>query len=104
MSAVDQVIACLGPEGSFSHEFAKTHFKNAQFKCVDGDFGDVVEGIKNGECNHGVIPFLNSNGVHVRPAQIMLGINREWLGVMGCFPHLVSHNVVITAHFKELKN
>lgn len=99
-----QIIACLGPEGSFSHEFALSHFgKDCQFQCIDGDFAEVLGKVGDGTCSSAVIPFLNSNGVDVRPAQIALGENREWVRVDGCFPHLVTHNVIVTRHFRELK-
>ena len=99
-----QTIACLGPEGSFSHEFALSHFVNGcQFQCVDGDFAEVIGKVGDGTCSHAVIPFLNSNGIDVRPAQIALGQNRDWVRVDGCYPHLVTHNVIVTRHFRELK-
>lgn len=104
MSDSQQMIACLGPEGSFSHEFAMSHFGNdCLFECVDGDFAEVIGRVGNSTCSHAVVPFLNSNGVDVRPAQIALGQNREWVRVDGCYPHLVSHNVIVTPHFRELK-
>jgi len=104
MSDSSQVIACLGPEGSFSHEFALSHFgDDCRFQCIDGDFAEVIGKVSDGTCSHAVIPFLNSNGVHVRPAQMALGENRERLRVDGCYPHLVSHNVIVTPHFRELK-
>ena len=98
------MIACLGPEGSFSHEFALGHFgDDYQFQCIDGDFAEVIGKVGDGTCLHAVVPFLNSNGVDVRPAQVALGQNREWVRVDGCYPHSVSHNVIVTSHFRELK-
>ena len=98
------VIACLGPEGSFSHEFALKYFgEECRFQCVDGDFSEVISLVGEGTCSYAVIPFLNSNGVDVRPAQIALGQSRDWIRIEGCYPHLVTHNVIVTPHFKELK-
>ncbi len=99
-----QTIACLGHEGSFSHEFAMSHFgKDCRFQCIDGDFEEVIGKVGDGDCSYAVVPFLNSNGVDVRPAQKALGQNREWVRVEGCYPHLVTHNVIVTPHFRELK-
>lgn len=106
MSAVSEStvsVACLGPEGSFSHEFALSRFPKAKMVCVDGGFDEVVARLKSGECTHGVLPFLNSNGVEVRPAQAAIGKERTWINVVGCFPHLVSHNVVVTEKFQSLR-
>ncbi|MFD2255419.1 prephenate dehydratase domain-containing protein [Luteolibacter algae] len=104
MPTPTQLIACLGPEGSFSHEFAMKHFgEDYQFRCVDGDFSEVVSLVGEGTCSYAVIPFLNSNGVDVRPAQIAIGQSRDWIWIEGCYSHLVTHNVVVTPHFKELK-
>lgn len=104
MSAPFHAIACLGPEGSFSHEFALKHFgEECQCQCIDENFPDVISRVGNGTCSFAVIPFLNSNGVEVRPAQMALGQSRDWVRIVGCYPHLVSHNVIVTPHFKELK-
>lgn len=103
MSVSKNRIACLGPEGSFSHEFAKAHFAEGDFECVDGDFEEVLGRVGDGSCSHAVIPFLNSNGIDVRPAQAAMGRNREWIRIEGCYPHLVRHNVIVTDQFKELK-
>jgi chorismate mutase/prephenate dehydratase len=104
MSENTQKIACLGPEGSFSHEFAQDHFGgDSEFLCIDGDFSEVIAKVGGSMCSYAVVPFLNSNGVDVRPAQIALGQNRDWIRVHGCYPHVVSHNVIVTPHFRELK-
>ncbi|MBC8126789.1 MAG: hypothetical protein H8M99_06560 [Gloeobacteraceae cyanobacterium ES-bin-144] len=104
MSEPTHLIACLGPKGSFSHEFALKHFgEECQFQCVDENFPDVISRVGDGTCSYAVIPFLNSNGVDVRPAQIAIGQSRDCIRIEGCYPHLVSHNVIVTPHFKELK-
>jgi prephenate dehydratase len=104
MTDSSKIIACLGPEGSFSHEFALSHFgDDSRCECIDGSFSEVISKVSDGTCSHAVIPFLNSNGIHVRPAQVALGENKEHITVEGCYPHLVSHNVVVTPHFRELK-
>lgn len=104
MSDSSQIIACLGPEGSFSHEFALSYFGHGcEFQCIDGDFEEVIGKVSDGTCSRAVIPFLNSNGVHVRPAQIALGKYKHKIRVDGCYPHLVSHYVIGTPHFRELK-
>ena len=50
-----------------------------------------------------VLPFLNSNGVDVRPVQTILGINRDWIRVHGCFPHRVILNVLVAPGFVSLE-
>ena len=102
MNPHSHTIACLGPEGSFSHEFAMAHFVGQAFHCVEGGFEEVLEQVENGSCSHAVIPFLNANGRDVRPAQIALGKNREWIHVDGCYAHLIRHNVVVTKKFQTL--
>lgn len=103
MMASTKIIACLGPEGSFSHEFALDHFPEAEYHCVEGEFDDVLAKVENGTCQLGVLPFLNSNGMDVRPAQAAIAQAKEWICVDGCFPHKVSHNLVVTEHFRTLK-
>lgn len=49
MSDSIQTIACLGPEGSFSHEFALSHFgDDCEFLCIDGDFAEVIDKVGDG--------------------------------------------------------
>lgn len=96
-------IACLGPEGSFSHEFALRKFPDDLPQAVEGEFSHVIDKLKDGTCSYAVVPFLNSNGVHVRPAQAAIAAERDWICVEGCFPHQVSHNLVVTEHFRTLR-
>lgn len=103
MSSTKQKIACLGPEGSFSHDFAKKQFANNPLDFVEGSFEDVLQRLTDGNAEKAVIPFLNSNGSHVRPAQTALGHYREQIQVLGCFPHQIRHNVVVAEGFLELK-
>lgn len=97
------MVACLGPEGSFSHEFAIARFPGAAYLPIEGDFFDVLKKVEDGTCSVGVIPFLNSNGVHVRPAQAAIASARDWICVEGCFPHAVTHNLVVTELFTSLQ-
>ena len=95
-------VACLGPEGSFSHEFANTRFPEANFVYRE-QFDEVIDLVKDGTCQCAVLPFLNSNGVDVRPVQATLGKNRDWARVVGCYPHKVVHNVVVGPDFVSLR-
>jgi prephenate dehydratase len=95
-------ISCLGPEGSFSHEFASSHFSEAECRCVDGDFAAVLAEVSSGACRDAVLPFLNSNGVHVAPAQAALGALAGKIWVTGCFPHDVIHHLVVPDGFVSL--
>lgn len=104
MSVSPNKIACLGPEGSFSHEFALAHFsEDCPIEFFEGEFTAVLSAVAEGKCSRAVIPFLNTNGLDVRPAQIALGENRDWIRIEGCFPHLVTHNLIVAPHFVELK-
>lgn len=96
-------VACLGPEGSFSHEFALARFPNAVMHCVEGEFEEVLAKLKDGTSEAAVLPFLNSNGLDVRPAQAAIAAARDWICVNGCHPHKVSHNLVVTEHFRTLQ-
>jgi prephenate dehydratase len=96
-------VACLGPEGSFSHEFALSRFPDAVMHCVEGEFEEVLAKLKDGTCDAAVLPFLNSNGLDVRPAQAAIAASRDWICVNGCHPHKVSHNLVVTEHFRTLQ-
>lgn len=96
-------VACLGPEGSFSHEFALARFPNSEMHCVEGEFDEVLAKIKDGTSEVAVLPFLNSNGLDVRPAQAAIAAAKEWICVNGCYPHKVSHNLVVTEHFRTLQ-
>lgn len=64
----------------------------------------MLDRVGNSSCSHAVIPFLNSNGIDVRPAQAAIGKKRDWIRIEGCHSHRVCHNVVVTDQFKELKN
>ncbi len=90
-----QKIACLGPEGSFSHEFALATFPEAEFIFADA-FGEVLKRTLDDGCHGAVIPFLNSSGVQVRPAQKAIGEYAGRLWVTGSFKHEVIHNLVVT--------
>ncbi len=103
MSSTNQRIACLGPEGSFSHEFAKKHFANNSLDFVEGSFEDVLRRLVDGNADKAVIPFLNSNGSHVRPAQEALGHYREEIHILGCVPHRICHDVVVAEGFLGLE-
>ncbi|GAA5484181.1 hypothetical protein Hsar01_03422 [Haloferula sargassicola] len=59
--------------------------------------------VKSGEADAAVLPFLNSNGVDVRPAQAAIANARDWICVNGCHPHQVVHNVVVAEGFSSLK-
>ena len=96
------VVSCLGPEGSFSHEFASAHFGDVEIRPIDGDFDAVLAPVASGECTHAVLPFLNSNGVHVAPAQAALGALAGKVWVTGCFPHEVIHHVIVSTGFVSL--
>ncbi len=103
MSSTNQKIACLGPEGSFSHDFAKKQFADNPLDFVEGTFEAVLQRLVGGSAGMAVIPFLNSNGSHVRPAQEALGRFREQIHVLGCFPHQIRHNVVVAEGFLGLE-
>lgn len=96
-------VACLGPEGSFSHEFALARFPGVH--CLTGadSFPNVIKLLEDGAADAAVLPFLNSNGVDVRPAQAAIAHARDWICIEGCFPHKVVHNVVVAEGFKSLK-
>lgn len=88
-------IACLGPEGSFSHEFALACFPKAGFVFAD-DFAGVLQRALDEECDAVTIPLLNSSGVQVRPAQKAITDFAGRLWVTGAFTHEVIHNLVVT--------
>lgn len=88
-------IACLGPEGSFSHEFALARFPGAVFVFAD-DFAGVLHRALDEGCDAAAIPFLNSSGVQVRPAQKAIAEFAGRLWVTGAFKHEVIHNLVVT--------
>jgi prephenate dehydratase len=96
-------VACLGPEGSFSHEFALSRFPGALCLTDANSFPEVIKQLEEGTADAAVLPFLNSNGVDVRPAQAAIAQAREWISIDGCFPHKVIHNVVVAEGFKSLK-
>lgn len=97
-------VACLGPEGSFSHEFAQSRFPAATAIPINGGFEDVLSSLEQGASDAAVIPFLNSNGIHVRPAQASIAAAKSWVRITGCFPHRVVHNlVVVPEQFKNLQ-
>lgn len=63
-------IACLGPKGSFSHEFALKHFSAAthlEMICGEGSFQEILATVEDGIREFGVIPFLNSKDLDLRP-------------------------------------
>lgn len=90
-----QKVACLGPEGSFSHEFALANFPAAEFVFAD-TFEEVLSLALATGCETAVIPFLNSSGVQVRPAQKAISEFAGRLWVTGAFKHEVIHNLVAT--------
>jgi len=96
-------VACLGPEGSFSHEFALAHFGQVSILCIEPNFEDVISKVQDGTCSHAVLPLLNSSGVSVKPVQTALGKHRDSLRVEGCFLHYVYHSIVAGPHFSSLK-
>lgn len=96
-------IGSLGPEGSFSHEFAKARFPDCDYRLDANDFAEVIALLKSEDVDLAVVPFLNSNGVDVRPAQAAIAAAREWIWVAGCHPHEVIHNLVVADGFKSLK-
>ena len=98
-----QKIACLGPEGSFSHEFVVMNFPEHECVFAD-DFEDVLlKSIAEG-CEAAVIPFLNPSGVQVRPAQKAIAQYAGQLWVTGAFKHNVVHNLVATENCRKIEN
>src|SRR5690606_29175453 len=95
-------VACLGPEGSFSHEFALSRFPEALCLTGANNFPEVIKLLEESKADAAVLPFLNSNGVDVRPAQAAIAQARDWIRIEGCFPHKVVHNVVVAEGFKSL--
>ena len=70
-------VACLGPEGSFSHEFASSAFPNVPLDLDSTEFHAVVAKVADGQVDAAVVPFLNSNGIDVRPAQQAIANHRD---------------------------
>ena len=103
MAPPPRTVACLGPDGSFSHEFACSHFPGATFLTSPDGFEEVLRLVETGAADTAVLPFLNSNGVDVRPAQAAIAKACDWICIEGCFPHKVVHNVVVAEGFKSLK-
>lgn len=102
-ASTSRTVACLGPEGSFSHEFACSRFPGAISRTSADDFEGVIRLVESGAADIAVLPFLNSNGVDVRPAQAAIAKACDWICIEGCFPHKIVHNVVVAEGFKRLK-
>ncbi len=99
-----KTVGYLGPEGSFSHEFALGQFPEAKLRPVDaGDFVELVRKVTNGEVDYAVIPIFNSNGSYIEVALNALGSFLGKVAVHGCFPHEVVHNLVVNDDFQMLK-
>lgn len=96
-------VACLGPKGSFSHEFALTRFPGARCLTEANSFPEVIKQLEEGRADAAVLPFLNSSGADLRPVQAAIAKARDWIRVEGCFPHKVVHNVVVADGFMHLK-
>ena len=103
MSDPPRTVSCLGPEGSFSHEFASQRYPDARCLLDARDFDEVLRTLEEGQAEVAVLPFLNSNGVDVRRAQAAISAARDWIWVEGCHAHGIVHNVVVGPGFKSLR-
>ncbi|MSR28718.1 MAG: chorismate mutase [Phycisphaerales bacterium] len=54
-------IACLGPEGSFSHLAATRHFGSSVEHCFVPSIGGVFAEVASGHADHGMVPYENSS-------------------------------------------
>jgi prephenate dehydratase len=103
LSASDSV-GYLGPQGSFSHEFAWKQFPQANLQPVDAsDFVDLIEKVARGELNYAVIPIINSNGSYIEKALKALGKFLGKVTIHGCHSHEIVHNLVVNEEFQNLK-
>lgn len=91
------------PRRKLQSRLCKKTLRKKPLDFVEGSFEDVLQRLIDGHAEKAVIPFLNSNGSHVRPAQKALGHHREQIQVLGCFPHHIRHNVVVAEGFLGLK-
>jgi chorismate mutase/prephenate dehydratase len=53
-------VACLGPEASFSHLAALTHFGKSSSILLERTIGEVFDVMEKGKASFGVVPFENS--------------------------------------------
>ena len=102
---LSQTIAYLGPEGSFSHEFALKHFgENAALLPVnEGGFEGLIQKVAQGEVQNAIIPIFNSNGHYIENALKALGGFIGKVTLQGCYEHEIIHNLVVNEEFQSLK-
>ena len=55
-----QIVACLGPEGTFSHAAALSCFGQSVQVALKGDFDSVFRAVNDGAASFGMIPLENS--------------------------------------------
>jgi len=104
MSQTQSTIGYLGPEGSFSHEFALSHFgSDATLQPVAGGFDELISRVVSGEVQQAVLPVCNSNGSNIEAALRALGGFLGKVTIQGMYPHVVVHNLVVNDEFQVLK-
>ena len=98
-------VAFLGPEGSFSHEFALKHFgKDANFLPVEGgEFDPLIQKLTCGDAHYAVLPIYNSNGSHIERALKALSRVLGSVTVASCHPHEIVLNLIVNEEFQTLQ-
>jgi chorismate mutase/prephenate dehydratase len=102
---VKPVVAYLGPQGSFSHDFAVTHFGDSSVLCPinEGGFEALIGAVADSVVDQAVIPIFNSNGSHIQAALKAFGDHLGRVFLHGCYPHQIIHNLVVNDEFSALK-
>jgi len=94
------VVAFMGPEGSFSHEAAKSAFGSSSQYVPCRRIGDIFTTVERGEANTGVVPFENSlEG----PVNETLDRLLEFpLAIIGEIQLRINQNLIVPAQIESL--
>ncbi|CCG81156.1 Protein phosphatase 1 regulatory subunit SDS22 [Taphrina deformans PYCC 5710] len=77
-------VAYLGPKGTFTYQAARQTFgEDVTYQPVP-NLADILDAVKTGKAEHGVLPFENSSNGHVTPSlDLLRSLDIEALQVVG---------------------
>ena len=94
-------IAFLGPEGTYSHSAVITHFGVASKLAPMNTISDVIEIVKNGRVDYGLLPIENSiEGVVNATLDALIGTELQSIGEISIPIH--HHLLINPKHKKEI--